>query len=325
MSKIIVIDPGHGGSDPGAQGNGLREKDLTLNISKRIRKYLEDNYEGIKVLMTRTNDKYLTLSQRAQFANSKSADLFISIHINAGGGTGYESFIHTSQNSNTATGKMQTTVHNEAMKKINVVDRGKKRANFAVLRETNMRAILPENLFIDRKEDAAKLKESSELQKIAEGHAIGIAKALGLKSKKGGGTSQSKPKPKPSKPATDHTKPTQKESLTVDSKWGRAVTRALQSFFDTPEDGILSGQLRNGVTNALYGNTASFGGGGSVVIKALQRYLNTKGFNLTVDGLLGPSTVRALQSYLGTPVDGVLSRPSVVVGELQRRLNAGTF
>lgn len=324
MSKIIVIDPGHGGSDPGAQGNGLREKDLTLDISKRIRKYLENNYSGLKVLMTRTGDKYLTLSQRAQFANSNKADLFISIHINAGGGTGYESFIHTSQNSNTATGKMQNTVHAEAMKKINVVDRGKKRANFAVLRETNMRAILPENLFIDRKEDAAKLKESSELQKIAEGHAIGIAKSLGLKTKKGGGTSQSKPKP--SKPATDHTKPTKKKAkLVVDSKWGRAVTRALQRFFDTPVDGKLSGQLRNGVTNALYGNTASFGGGGSVVIKALQRYLNSKGFNLKVDGLLGAATVRALQSYLGTPIDGVLSRPSVVVGELQRRLNAGTF
>lgn len=127
MSKIIVIDPGHGGSDPGAQGNGLREKDLTLDISKRIKKYLEDNYTGHKVLMTRTNDKYLTLSQRAQFANNKNADLFISIHINAGGGTGYESFIHTSQNSNTATGKMQNTVHSEAMKKLNVTDRGKKK------------------------------------------------------------------------------------------------------------------------------------------------------------------------------------------------------
>lgn len=211
MSKIIVIDPGHGGSDPGAQGNGLREKDLTLDISKRMKKYLDDNYAGHKVLMTRTNDKYLTLSQRAQFANNKNADLFISIHINAGGGTGYESFIHTSQNSNTATGKMQNTVHNEAMKKINVVDRGKKKANFAVLRETNMRAILPENLFIDRKEDAAKLKKSSELQKIAEGHAIGIAKSLNLKKKKDGGTSQSKPNTKPSKPATDHTKPTKKK------------------------------------------------------------------------------------------------------------------
>lgn len=212
MSKIIVIDPGHGGSDPGAQGNGLREKDLTLDISKRIRTYLENNYSGLKVLMTRTNDKYLTLSERAQFANRNKADLFISIHINAGGGTGYESFIHTSQNSNTATGKMQNTVHAEAMKKINVVDRGKKKANFAVLRLTNMRAILPENLFIDRKkEDAAKLKESSELQKIAEGHAIGIAKSLGLKS----GKSTSKPAKKTTnKTATSHTK-VAKKSKTI--------------------------------------------------------------------------------------------------------------
>lgn len=174
MSKIIVIDPGHGGSDPGAQGNGLREKDLTLDISKRIKKYLEDNYTGHKVLMTRTNDKYLTLSQRAQFANNKNADLFISIHINAGGGTGYESFIHTSQNSNTATGKMQNTVHSEAMKKLNVTDRGKKKANFAVLRETNMRAILPENLFIDRKEDAAKLKNLANYRRLQKVMQLGL-------------------------------------------------------------------------------------------------------------------------------------------------------
>ena len=180
MSKIIVIDPGHGGQDPGAVANGLREKDLTLDISKRTKKYLDDNYSGHKVLLTRTTDKFLSLSDRANFANRNNADYFMSIHINAGGGTGYESFIHTSNSSGSR--NAQNTIHDEAIKEMKVTDRGKKKANFAVLRQTKMPAILPENLFIDRKEDAAKLKQSKFLNEVAKGHAIGIAKALGLKS-----------------------------------------------------------------------------------------------------------------------------------------------
>src|SRR5699024_2009003 len=133
------------------------------------------------VLLTRTTDKFLTLSERANFANRNKADYFMSVHINAGGGTGYESFIHTSNSSGSRSA--QNAVHDEAIKEMKVTNRGKKKANFAVLRQTKMPAILPENLFIDRKEDAAKLKQSSFLNDIAKAHADGIAKALGLKGK----------------------------------------------------------------------------------------------------------------------------------------------
>src|SRR5699024_4021819 len=128
MSKIIVIDAGHGGQDPGAVANGLREKDLTLYISKRIKKYLDDNYSGHKVLLTRTTDKYLSLTERANIANRNNVDLFVSVHINAGGGTGFESFIYNGKVSD-ATKKLQNTMHDAIMKQIDVVDRGKKRAN----------------------------------------------------------------------------------------------------------------------------------------------------------------------------------------------------
>ncbi|MCT1904131.1 N-acetylmuramoyl-L-alanine amidase [Oceanobacillus sojae] len=107
--------------------------------------------------------------------------------------------------------------------------------------------------------------------------------------------------------------------LIVDGKWGKAVNEALQVYFNTTVDGVLSGQSRNSVTNALYGGV-NFGSGGSLVIKALQRKLGVK-----ADGLLGPATIKALQKYLGTPQDGVLSRPSAMVKALQRKLNAGTF
>jgi|SRR5699024_7714751 len=122
------------------------------------------------------------------------------------------------------------------------------------------------------------------------------------------------------KTATDHTKTTRKSKLTVDGKWGKDTTRALQRALKTPVDGIVSKQPQNSVSQSLYGNTVRFGSGGSVVIKALQRKIK-----VTADGKLGPATVKALQKYLGTVQDGVLSRPSLVVKELQRRLNDGTF
>src|SRR5699024_10853357 len=116
------------------------------------------------------------------------------------------------------------------------------------------------------------------------------------------------------------TKKSKGANIKVDGKWGTDVTKGLQRVFGTPVDGKLSGQLKNSVTNALYSNTATFGGGGSVVVRAMQKKLG-----VTADGLLGPSSIRALQKRMGTPVDGKLSKVSPMVKELQRRLNKGTF
>jgi len=119
---------------------------------------------------------------------------------------------------------------------------------------------------------------------------------------------------------TSKPKKKNKANLTVDGKWGNSTTKALQKALGTPVDGIISKQPRNSVSQSLYGNTVQFGSGGSNVIVALQQKVGAG-----VDGKLGPGTVRALQKHLGTVVDGVLSRPSLVVKEMQRRLNAGTF
>jgi len=127
-------------------------------------------------------------------------------------------------------------------------------------------------------------------------------------------------KPTPQSNAKPQTVTTPKANLTIDGKWGPATTRALQKALGTVVDGVISKQLRNSVTNTLYGGV-TFGSGGSLVIKALQKKIGAK-----ADGYLGPETIRKLQRYLGTPVDGVISRPSsLVVKELQRRLNKGTF
>jgi N-acetylmuramoyl-L-alanine amidase len=188
----IVLDAGHGGHDPGAVANGLKEKDLTLTIVKHIGRMLSE-YENAEVHYTRTDDRYLSLEERAAIANKLKADLLISVHINAGGGTGFESYVYNG-NVSAATIAYQNVIHAEIMKAIgNVKDRGKKRANYAVLRETNMPAILTENLFIDNRNDAAKLKSEQFLLQVAHGHVQGIVKAFGLKKK-------AQPKPTPSQP-----------------------------------------------------------------------------------------------------------------------------
>src|SRR5699024_7432625 len=115
-------------------------------------------------------------------------------------------------------------------------------------------------------------------------------------------------------------KPKAEANVAVDGKWGKDTTRALQKALGTTVDGIISRQPRNGVTQALYGGTVSFGSGGSPMVRALQRKIGAP-----ADGKLGPATVRKLQQYLGTVQDGKLSRPSLVVKELQRKLNSGKF
>ncbi len=81
--KIVVIDPGHGGHDPGAIGpTGLKEKDVTLRIARQLKRILEERY-NLRVYLTRKDDRYLELKERTKIANKKMADLFVSIHANA--------------------------------------------------------------------------------------------------------------------------------------------------------------------------------------------------------------------------------------------------
>lgn len=177
----IFIDPGHGGNDPGAVGNGLLEKMLTLTISKRIKDMLVE-YENVLVKLSREDDQTLSLKQRTDMANAWGADFLLSVHINAKpGGYGYEDFVYP--NSSGATLAYQNAIHEEVMKQVDFKDRGKKQSNLHMLRESKMPALLTENGFIDHSGDAAKLKQTEFIDKIAQGHVNGIVKAFGLKKK----------------------------------------------------------------------------------------------------------------------------------------------
>lgn len=182
MTKIF-LDAGHGGKDSGAARNGLLEKNVVLDLAKRIETKLKQ-YKNVQVMQSRTTDVFLELSDRADKANEWGADAFISLHTNSAESAlakGFETFIY-----NGAVGSdtvaFQNVMHQEILKQIgpNVSDRGKKRANFAVVRETHMKAILGENLFLSNSSDAALLKTSSFLDRVAQGYVNGLEKFFGL-------------------------------------------------------------------------------------------------------------------------------------------------
>lgn len=183
----IYLDPGHGGTDPGALGNGLEEKNVTLSIANRVRNILVNEYSNASVKMSRTGDTTVELIDRTNDANAWGADYFLSIHINSGGGTGYEDYIHSALSDNSHTANLRHTIHTEIVKLNNMRNRGKKKANFHVLRESTMPAMLTENGFIDTKADADKMKQASWLDNVARGHVNGLEKALGLNKDGGDG------------------------------------------------------------------------------------------------------------------------------------------
>lgn len=183
----IWIDAGHGGKDPGAIGNGLKEKDITLRISLAMKQQLEAQYVDVKVLLTRTTDADITLKERTNKVNQAGANILISVHCNAGGGAGgFETYRYTS--ASVASTSLQDMLHNAIMtelKPYNVTDRGQKAKNLHMLRESKMPAVLTENLFIDVANDASKLKQQEIIEAIAKGHVNGIAQFLSLKPKGG--------------------------------------------------------------------------------------------------------------------------------------------
>ncbi|WP_281975797.1 N-acetylmuramoyl-L-alanine amidase [Halobacillus litoralis] len=183
--KTIVIDAGHGGSDPGATYQGSQEKTFNLSIALNVQRILSQNYE-VEIVMTRTSDVTLSLGARTQLANQRNADFFLSIHNNAAGGSGFESYIYNGPLVPT-TQAYQNTIHDRIINtvgpKYNVSNRGKKEANFHVLRESDMSALLLEILFVDNPGDLALLKNSSFINDVSRSIAEGVADALNLPEK----------------------------------------------------------------------------------------------------------------------------------------------
>jgi N-acetylmuramoyl-L-alanine amidase len=204
----VVIDPGHGGHDPGAQANGIDEAELVLDIALRVEKLLKDE-QGFNVVLTRRTDDYVGLEERTAIANRESADLFLSIHANAsreptvrGIETYYLNFATTpvaeavAARENATSAKtmsnlpdivkaialnnkvaesrevaaiVQSTLTGKLSGQNNIVrDLGVKQAPFVVLIGAQMPSVLAEISFLTNRNEAALLKQSAYRQRIAQ-------------------------------------------------------------------------------------------------------------------------------------------------------------
>ncbi|WBL14545.1 N-acetylmuramoyl-L-alanine amidase [Sutcliffiella sp. NC1] len=170
---VIVLDPGHGGKDPGASANGIVEKNLVLDISLRAKKLLED--QGAIVIMTRETDVFLELHERAAIANSSNADIFISVHANKfnGSANGIESFWYGKHEKNSSI-KLSNSLQNALVQATGMNYRRVAEGNYHVIRETKIPSSLIEIGFLDHPNDSGKLKQAKYKQLAAEGILQGI-------------------------------------------------------------------------------------------------------------------------------------------------------
>lgn len=205
-TTVVAIDPGHGGSDPGAVNDdqGLRESELTWKIAEYCRQWLQKN-SGVQVFMTRAQGEYVTIRDRVDRSIAAGADLIVSIHINSGGGTGAEVWIPRS-------GGFNGSVHEDASKladevllrlsELGLTDRGKRVRGYfesgnpdysdsegyyedgtvadyygiiRYARKANIPAVIVEHAFIDHSQDVQKLKSESFLRQAGEADAAAIA------------------------------------------------------------------------------------------------------------------------------------------------------
>ena len=190
LNKVVYLDAGHGGYDPGASYFGISEKSLTLAIQSRVKAKLES--EGYQVVTTRTSDTYVDLTDRSRAANASESDIFVSIHINASGSSAaqgietyyyqpyaeYPSRINATYHANptrlSMSDALANAIQSSLIKETGAQNQGVKRQTFAVLREATAPAVLLELGFLSNPQEAARLNTSAYQETLANAIVAGI-------------------------------------------------------------------------------------------------------------------------------------------------------
>ncbi len=179
---VVLVDPGHGGQDPGAIGvGGLREKDVILPIAIEVARLLER--QGVNAVLTRADDRFVDLAPRVTQAEGVRANVFVSIHANSislsrPDVNGLETYYAPGSSSGA---RLAQTIHNSILGTVRVRDRGVRQARFYVLRKTSMPATLVEVGFVTGREDAANLRSVTYRGQMAQAIATGILRYFSLK------------------------------------------------------------------------------------------------------------------------------------------------
>lgn len=188
-SLLIAIDAGHGGKDQGAQSKlspKFLEKHLTLSTVKMLEGYLREY--GFRTILTRRDDSFIDLKERARFANEKKCDYFISVHYNAAENIkadGIEVYYYKTEKDakrSHDSKQLATLVLDNIITKTKSKSRGIKHGNFAVIRETKMPAILIEGGFMTNKEEMDRIKKVEYMRELALGIAQGFKKYISKQS-----------------------------------------------------------------------------------------------------------------------------------------------
>ncbi len=174
--NIVVLDAGHGGHDSGATHNGTKEKDLNHKILYTLMKnYFSSNAPDTKVYWTRTTDTFITLANRAAFANKVGADIFISLHMNSASSAsanGTEVYYSVNNNASSFSGIKSSTIatlfKNNLVSGLGTKSRGVKTAGYYVIKHNTVPAVLIELGFISGSSDYSKLTNASFQQKAAQ-------------------------------------------------------------------------------------------------------------------------------------------------------------
>lgn len=173
----VVIDPGHGGDRSGAHYEGISEKDINLAVSLKLEAILRGY--GYNVVMTRAEDVEMDLYVRSYLANAVDADLFVSLHSNAASNNPDYQGIYTYYHPTSRRGaELAQTIQTPLCQATGGIDRGIRDADFVVVRETNMAAVLVEMGFMSNHEELMKLVDSDYQDKLAQGIAEGIVRYL---------------------------------------------------------------------------------------------------------------------------------------------------
>lgn len=175
MAKKVFLSAGHGGSDPGAVGNGLKEKDINLQVLLACQSELVRH--GVTVIASRTKDENDKVAEETREANASGAEIAVSFHINASGGDGFEAFYYTNSNK----GKKLAAICEKYVKELGQNSRGLKSGNHLYfIKNTTMPAVLVESFFIDNKKDVTIGDELDEQKAFGVAYAKAILEYLGV-------------------------------------------------------------------------------------------------------------------------------------------------